>query len=172
MRARLSTVAHFTLLSIVSVALFSACAEKQKVAAAAPKRADPDGLGVVIAEPTVHVAAGTSCGDTVTQGAAERFKSATAGALTKAGFAIVTDEKEQAFTAQLDLEIDYCSDAGIVSGTTALELKRKAGSSVWRGQAVGDLARGETASSTVSELVEGMLFDPRVIKATKEARSN
>ena len=171
MRANLSTVAHFSLLSVVSVVLLSACAEKQKVAAA-PMRADPDGLGVVIAEPVISVAAGTSCGETVTQGAAERFKSATAGALTKAGFAVVTDEKEQAFIAQLELEIDYCSDAGVVSGTTALQFKRKTGASVWRGQAVGDQARGETASSTVSELVEGMLFDPRVIKATKEARSN
>ena len=170
MHARLSTVAHFSLLSFVSVALLSSCAEQQKVVAA-PQRAQPDGLGVMLAEPTVHVAAGTSCGETVTQGAAERFKAATAGALTNAGFSVVTDEKEQAFTAQLDLEIDYCSAAGIVSGTTGLELKKKAGASIWRGQAVGDQARGETAASTISELVDKMLFDARVIKATKDARN-
>ncbi|HEY1100429.1 MAG TPA: hypothetical protein VGF99_15930 [Myxococcota bacterium] len=147
----------------------AACAEKQAVPTARAK-ADPAGLGVVIVEPTVRVTSGTSCAPSVTDGAAARFKSAATAALSTAGFTIVTDEKDQAFAAALDLEVDYCSDAGIVSGTTALELKRKSGGGVWRGQAVGDQARGETAASTLNELVETMLFDPRVIKATKEAR--
>jgi hypothetical protein len=167
MSSKLSTVAHF-LIALAVTAAVSGCAEKQKPLP--PAKASPEGLGVVVAVPTVRVAAGTTCADTVTQGAAERFKAAAVGALTRAGFSVVTDPAEQAFTAALDLEVDYCSDAGIVSGTTAMELQRKTGASVWRGQAVGDQARGETASSTMNELIETMLYDARVIKATQDAR--
>ena len=133
-------------------------------------KASPAGLGLLVAEPGVRVVTGATCGEEATRGTAERFKSAATSALARAGFSIATTEADAAFVAALDLEIDYCSEAGIVSGTTALELKRKGGAAVWRGQAVGDQARGETAASTLSELVEGMLYDPRVIKATDDAR--
>ncbi len=169
MRFSLSTFAHLVLLS-VSFAGVVGCATP-KAAPVARARAAPDGLGVVVGEPTVRLVSGTSCDASVTEGAAARFRSAAVSALTGAGFSVVTDETQQAFAAELDLEITYCSNAGIVSGSTALELKKKAGGSVWRGQAVGDQARGETAASTMSELVETMLFDPRVIKATKDARN-
>ncbi len=173
MRFFLSTPTHARrhitcAMAIFAVSVALGCAEKQ-VVPVVPK-ASPQGLGVMVSEPTVRLAAGTTCGETATTGAADRFKSAATGALTKAGFSVVTTEAEQAFAAALDLEIDYCSDAGIVSGTTSLELKRKTGASVWRGQAVGDQARGETAASTMAELVDAMLYDPRVIKATEDAR--
>ena len=167
MSPKLNTVAHFLTAITVATALCG-CAEKQKPVPRA--KASPAGLGVVVAIPTVRVAAGTTCADTVTQGAAERFRAAAVGALTSAGFSVVTDPAEQAFTAALDLEVDYCSDAGIVSGTTALVFQRKTGASVWRGNAVGDQARGETASSTMNELIETMLYDARVIQATQDAR--
>jgi hypothetical protein len=133
-------------------------------------KASPAGLGLHVADPGVRVVTGATCGEEATRGTAERFKSAATSALARAGFTIATAEADAAFVAALDLEIDYCSEAGIVSGTTALELKHRGGATVWRGQAVGDQARGETAASTLSELVEGMLYDPRVIKATDDAR--
>lgn len=154
--------------AVASLAAGVGCAEKQKPLP--PPKADPAGLGVVVGAPAVTLVAGTSCADTVTQGVGERFAAATTSALTGAGFSVVAADADNAFSADLALEIDYCSDAGIVSGTTALTLNRKGGGSVWRGQATGDQARGETAKSTLAELVETMLYDPRVIKATETAR--
>jgi hypothetical protein len=155
---------------LVTLTLVAPVACRTPPPPAAPAKASPAGLGVVVADPGVRVVSGTACGEDATRGTAERFKSAATSALARAGFTVAPTEADAAFVAALDLEIDYCSDAGIVSGTTALELKRKGGAAVWRGQAVGDQARGETAASTMSELVEGMLSDPRVIKATEDAR--
>lgn len=157
-------------LALTTLAVVSLIACRTPPPPAAPAKASPVGLGVVVVDPGVRVVGGTTCGEDATRGTADRFKSAATSALARAGFTIATAEADAAFVAALDLEIDYCSDAGIVSGTTALELKRKGGAAVWRGQAVGDQARGETAASTMNELVEGMLYDPKVIKATEDAR--
>jgi hypothetical protein len=167
MESRMSALSRLALTTLAVVSL-AAC--RTPPPPAAPAKASPAGLGVMVADPGVRVIAGTTCGEEATRGTADRFKSAATSALARAGFTIATAEADAAFVAALDLEIDYCSDAGIVSGTTALELKRKGGAAVWRGQAVGDQARGETAASTMSELVEGMLYDPKVIKATDDAR--
>ncbi len=129
-------------------------------------KASAKGAGVAVADPTVRIAAGTTCPEGTAESVGPRMKSATAGALTSGGFKVVDGaEAEKApYTTGLDIEITYCSEAGIVSGTSALELKR-GGGSVWRQQATGDLARGETAASTLNELVEIMLYDPAVIAA-------
>ena len=90
----LSTSTHLRPPALVCMALLGlsglACAEKQPVPVI-PK-ASPQGIGVVVAEPVVRLAAGTSCGESATAGAADRFKSAATGALTKAGFSVVTTE--------------------------------------------------------------------------------
>ena len=129
-------------------------------------KAAAKGAGVSVAEPVVRIAAGTTCPDGTAESVGPRMKSATSGALTHGGFKVVggADADKAPYTTALDIEITYCSDAGIVSGTSALELKH-GGGSVWRQQATGDLARGETAASTLSELVEIMLYDPAVIAA-------
>jgi len=155
---------------VIAIGVLSVgCAEKQKPQAR-PK-ATPAGFGVLVTDPIVRVAAGTTCPEGVAAGVGERFKSSATGALTNAGFAIVSAPGSEAFTANLELEVNYCSDAGIVSGSTAFDLKRASGASVWRGQATGDQARAETADSTIAELFETMLFDERVIEATKGSRS-
>jgi hypothetical protein len=159
--------------------LAAGCAEKQKVTRPV---ANVRGIGLSISEPTVRLASGTSCADDAQTGVEDRFRAAARSALSQAGFA-VTDDPAAAMAAALEIEIDYCSAAGIVSGTTALELRRVAPpaagaapdaprvtSTVWRGQTKGDQAKGETASSTLLELVEVMLYDPGVIAATETAR--
>lgn len=130
------------------------------------ERASPKGAGVAVGDPTVRVAAGTTCPEGTAESVGPRMKAATSGALTNGGFKVVdgADAANAPYNTALDIEITYCSEAGIVSGTSALELKR-GGGSVWRQQATGDLARGETAASTLNELVEIMLYDPAVIAA-------
>jgi len=128
------------------------------------ERAKPAGRGLFVVAPETKVVAGTSCGDSVVEGISDRFKSATAGALSNAGFGVVSDEKAP-MSAKVELTIDYCSDAGVVSGSTALSLERTGKGMVWRGQVTGDQARGETAASTMNELVEKMLWDDNVIRA-------
>jgi hypothetical protein len=155
-------------LALVSAITLAACGTTPKPVAV-PK-ASPAGIGIVIADPAVRLAAGTTCSEDATRGIADRFKSAASSALARAGYTIATAEADAAFVAALDLETDYCSDAGIVSGTTNLELKRTNGDAIWRGKATGDQARGETAASTLGELVEGMLYDPQVIKATEATK--
>jgi hypothetical protein len=169
------TLAGLSLFSLLALG----CAEKQKVVR--PK-ANPQGIGIAVVEPTVRLASGTSCPETAKDGVADRFRSAARSALSRAGFE-VTEESAAAMAAGLEIEIDYCSAAGIVSGTTALELRRitppsndaapdapRVQATIWRGQAQGDQARGETANSTLVELVETMLFDPNVIAATEGVR--
>ena len=126
-------------------------------------RAKPAGAGLALGDPKVSVAPGTTCSPDLALGIASRFKSAASGALSKAGFHVVDETAGGAapYGAGLEIEVSYCSDAGIVSGSTALELK-KGGASVWRSQATGDQARPETAASTMAELVDNMLDDPSV----------
>lgn len=129
-------------------------------------KAQPKGVGVVVIDPVVKVAGGTTCPDGVTDGIGDRFKSATSGALTNGGFRVVDDavDSKAPYRAAIEVAVEYCSDAGIISGTSVLELKQ-GGASVWRASATGDQARGETAASTLGELVERMLYDPAVIAA-------
>jgi hypothetical protein len=140
----------------------SACAEKQKVERA---RGKPNGAGVVLVDPVAKLTSGTTCSDTVVADVAARSKDAAKTALTRAGFRITEDESAP-FAASISVEIGYCSDAGIVNGATNLELAKKTSStasSIWRGDATGDLAKSETAASTMAELVDVMLDDPNVI---------
>ena len=132
-------------------------------------KASPKGAGVAVVDPTVRVAAGTTCPEGTAESVGPRMKAATSGALTNGGFKVVdgADAEKAPYSTALDIEITYCSEAGIVSGTSALELRRSGGS-VWRHQATGDLARGETAASTLNELVEVMLYDPAVIAAMSD----
>jgi hypothetical protein len=155
------------LLAVVAVSL-AGCAEKQK---ASPRpRAEPGGAGLFVAEPVLKTASGVECAAAVTDGIAPRFRSAAKTALTEVGFRMADAAESAAFVTELSLEVDYCSEAGIVSGTTALVLGRKDNPGLWRGQATGDQARGETALSTVRELVEQMLYDPDVVEAAAAAR--
>jgi hypothetical protein len=168
MSSSTSSLLRSSFVAIVVAAIVGGCAAPQKPA---PRpRAQPRGLALYVAEPTVTTTTGTACATTVTEGIGPRFRSAATTALTEAGFRVADAADGAAFVAHVALDVDYCSDAGIVSGTTALTLKQKGTTSVWRGQATGDQARGETATSTVRELVEKMLFDPQVIDATEAAR--
>jgi hypothetical protein len=144
------------------------CAAKQKPP---PRpRAQPRGLALFVQEPAVKTASGAACAPAVTEEVGPRFRSAATTAFTEAGFRVADSADGAAFVVVLGVEIDYCSDAGIVSGTTALTLKGSGAGNVWRGQATGDQARGETAASTLRELVEQMLYDPGVIQTTEQAR--
>ena len=91
-------------------------------------------------------------------------------ALTQVGFR-GTEEADAPYTAILALEGNYCSDAGIVSGTTALDLqkqKHSASVSIWHGEAKGDQARAETATSTLDELMNKLIYAPAVVNALKD----
>jgi hypothetical protein len=148
--------------------LVAACAEKQRVVR---PRANPKGQGIAVevVEPTITT--GTSCPEGITAGVAARAKGAAESALTAAGFRISSEEKTT-FGAMVHIEISYCSEAGIVNGSTKLDLDyAPADESVilWGDSANGDMAKPETMQSTLNELVERMTFDPGVIAAVDEA---
>ena len=135
-----------------------------------PPRAKPAGVGVRVPMPQVKLAEGTTCTPEAITGVDARFLSAAQTALTQTGFR-VTEEADAPYTAVLALEVNYCSDAGIVSGTTALDLQKQkhaASVSVWHGEAKGDQARAETASSTLDELMNKLLYAPAVVKALND----
>lgn len=167
MVVRLSRCAQFSLFAGALGLLAMSCASTPK--AAPPERASGAGLGMWVAEPTVHVVDGTTCSPTVTDGIPARFAQTASKAMTNAGFALLEGGTREGFVLKLDLEVDYCSDAGIVSGTTTMSVLHH-GEPIWTGRALGDQAKGETASSTIAELVDGMLLDPGVVRATKGAR--
>jgi hypothetical protein len=147
--------------------LTMSCASTPK--AAPVERASGAGLGIWVAEPTIHVVDGTTCSPTVTDGIPSRFAATASKAMTNAGFALLEGGTREGFVLTLDLEVDYCSDAGIVSGTTTMSVLHR-GEPVWTGRALGDQAKGETAASTIAELVDGMLLDSNVVRTTKGAR--
>lgn len=167
-RATSFSVAVIRVVAVVAVLAVVGCAAKQKPA---PRpRAQPRGLALFVDAPIVTTSSGATCAPDVAEGIAPRFRSAAATAFTEVGFRVADAASAAAFVAEVGVEVDYCSEAGIVSGTTALTLKQKDAGSVWRGQATGDQARGETAASTLRELVDQMLYDPGVIETIQQAR--
>jgi hypothetical protein len=152
---------------LLVLVLVAGCAEKQRVVR---PRANPKGtaMAVDVTEPTV--AAGTSCPEGISSGVAERAKRSASSALTAAGFRLSEDDKT-AFAAVVNIEISYCSEAGIVNGATRLDLQYAPGGetvTLWGDSANGDMARPETMQSTLNELVERMVYDPGVIAAVDE----
>jgi hypothetical protein len=152
--------------TLLAVSAVCSCAEDK---AYVRPVARPNGMGVQVAPPGVSIAAGTTCAPNVVDGIADRFQSAAQDALTNVGFAVVSHEGTP-LHAKLTLIVDYCSEAGIVSGSTSLSLEKSGQGTVWSGQTTGDQARAETANSTLQELVGRMVLDERVIKATEHAR--
>lgn len=135
-----------------------------------PPRAKPAGTGVRVPLPVVTLAEGTTCTPESIAGVDARFLTAAQTALTQVGFR-VTEETDAPYTAILALEVNYCSDAGIVSGTTALDLqkqKKAASVSIWHGEAKGDQARAETATSTLDELMNKLIYAPAVVNALND----
>ncbi len=177
MLARLSTCAHSfagarrgtSILVVLTSALcvVGACASAPKAAPAAV-RASGAGHGIWVAEPTFHVVDGVVCSAGSTDGIPARFAATASKAMTNAGFELLDGGRRDGFVLQLDLEVDYCSDAGIASGTTTMSLLHHGGA-IWSARALGDQAKSETAASTIAELVDGMLLDPTVVRVTKQA---
>ena len=155
-------------LLIGALTVVSGCASPPKAAPAA-ERASGAGHGLWVAEPTFHVVDGTACSAGTTDGIPARFAATASKAMTNAGFSLLDGGTREGFVLNLDLEVDYCSDAGIVSGTTTMTLLHH-GNAIWTARALGDQAKGETAASTIAELVDGMLLDPTVVRVTKQAR--
>lgn len=178
MRSLLSSCAHvfigarrFACTSVLLgavIVVVGACASPPKAAPAAV-RASGAGHGIFVAEPTFHVVDGTACAAGTTDGIPARFASTASKAMTNAGFTLLEGGTREGFVLQLDLEVDYCSDAGIVSGTTSMSLLHH-GDAIWTARALGDQAKAETAASTIAELVDGMLLDSNVVRVTKQAR--
>jgi hypothetical protein len=160
----LSTGTFLRSVLVTATLLGAACCTTAPEPRPPPPRAKPAGAGVVVAAPTVRVASGQPCPADASTAIALRFASAASGALGNAGFKVVPEGTAAPYAAGLDIEVSYCSEAGIISGTTALELK-KDGAPIWRSQASGDQANGDTAASTLNELIDKMLGDPAVIAA-------
>lgn len=163
-----SRIACTPVLLAAAIVVGGACASPPK-AAPTVMRANGGGHGVWVAEPTFHVVEGVACSAGTTDGIPARFSATASKAMTNAGFALLDGGTREGFVLQLDLEVDYCSDAGIVSGTTTMSLLHH-GDAIWSARALGDQAKGETAASTIAELVDGMLLDPTVVRVTKQAR--
>lgn len=94
----------------------------------------------------------TGCAPNVHEGLGERFQEAARSALGAAGWTVVDTSASHQFTARLVVETDYCSDVGIISGTTSLTLLED-GKAAGTARATGDQANGETIASTMEELV-------------------
>ena len=147
------------------------CAEEKKVVR---QHAQPKGTGLFVAAPVAKVVPGTSCAEDIVNGISERFRSAAAGALSNAGFGVVNDEKAP-LSAKIEITVDYCSDAGIVSGSTALSLEKEGKGMIWRGQVTGDAIKGTLTKQRTDKKetrVEQLLFTGRRLAApTPEAEA-